>query len=71
MYAPVDVTAPPPTPAASSPPLGFEPEPRPFQLHVTLGRVRQGARVDPTEVARGAEQVRVGAEFVVSLPLVD
>ena len=46
--------------------LGFEPEPRPFRLHVTVGRVRQGARVDPEELARGAEQVRVDAEFVAS-----
>ena len=46
--------------------LGFEPEPRPFELHVTLGRVRPGARVDPAELARGAEQVRLDAEFVAS-----
>ena len=46
--------------------LGFEPEPRPFRLHLTLGRVRPGARVDLSELARGAEQVRVDVEFVAS-----
>jgi RNA 2',3'-cyclic 3'-phosphodiesterase len=43
--------------------LGAEPEARAFRLHVTVGRVRQGARIDPGALARAAAEVDVGAEF--------
>lgn len=43
--------------------LGFDPEGRPFRLHVTLGRVRQGARIEQDAFARAAEAVTLRAGF--------
>lgn len=43
--------------------LGFDPEDRPFRLHVTVGRVRQGARIDPEALARAAAEVTIDAGF--------
>lgn len=46
--------------------LGFVAEERPFRLHVTLGRVRQGARMDPELLARAASEVELHAEFTAA-----
>jgi RNA 2',3'-cyclic 3'-phosphodiesterase len=46
--------------------LGFESEPRPFQLHVTIGRVRQGARVDAELLGRTAAAVRLHSGFTAT-----
>jgi RNA 2',3'-cyclic 3'-phosphodiesterase len=46
--------------------LGFDPEDRAFRLHVTIGRVRQGARVDAGAVARAAVQVAIRAAFTAA-----
>jgi 2'-5' RNA ligase len=49
--------------------LGFEPEGRPFRLHVTFGRVRQDARVDAGAIARSATEVAIRVAFTA--PTVD
>jgi 2'-5' RNA ligase len=46
--------------------IGFDPEPRPFRLHVTVGRVRQGARLDGEPLARAAAGVRLDVAFTAA-----
>lgn len=52
-------------------PLGFPRETRPFHPHLTLGRVKQGGRVDPLlQSLRGMEVGEVGRMRVRSVELV-
>ncbi len=46
--------------------LGFAPEGRPFRLHVTVGRVRQGARFDAEAFIRAAAEVQLHAAFAAT-----
>ena len=46
--------------------LGLDPEPRPFRLHVTVGRVRPGARVDVAAFEGAAAVVVPRISFVAA-----
>jgi 2'-5' RNA ligase len=45
---------------------GLGRERRPWHPHVTLGRVREGARIDARALARAAEAVRPDVTFTVN-----